>query len=468
MSSTFSGLSTALSALYAQRRALDITGNNIANANTEGYSRQRAELSEIDSVRVPAMYSTGSPGPSGVEVTSVTRLHDEFLDSRVRAERGLNSYLAGQKATYDNVEQIVNEPSDTGIQSQIADLWSAFHDVANRPNDLAARNVVLSRAGTVADSLATAHGDLESLWSDNREQLATRVNEVNTTADSIADYNSRIAAAKQSGVNTNELEDQRDQLVLHISELTGATARPRDNGTVDVLISGSPLVSGVDVRKLELVGATSLAGQGSDPEIVRWSDTHLNSSITSGSIASSLETLNSTLPGTADGYDAIAQQIATTVNTQHDKGYDLAGNPGTDLFTGTTATTLKVAITDPSLLAASGTPPTTNADGTTSPTLDGSNADALAAIAKQTNGPDATYRGFVTGIGVAAQTVNRRADIQNTVTSDIESDREAASGVSLDEEMTNMIQYQRAYQAAAKVMSTIDSTLDTLVNTMKR
>src|SRR5437762_310153 len=184
--SSFSGLSTALSALYAQRRALDITGQNIANANTTGYSRQRAELTSIDSTRVPAMYSTGDIGPSGVEVSSVSRLHDEFLDSRSRTERGLNQYLLGQRDTYARIEQVVNEPSDTGIQSQMADLWAAWSDVANRPSDMSARNVVLQRASTIADSLSTAHGSLTSLWSSSREQLEARVQEVNTTATAVA------------------------------------------------------------------------------------------------------------------------------------------------------------------------------------------------------------------------------------------------------------------------------------------
>src|SRR5262249_32243180 len=152
---TFSGLSTALSALYAQRRALDITGQNIANANTPGYSRQRAELASIDNLRVPAMYSIGDGAPNGVEGSSVSRLHDEFLDSRSRAERGLNQYLMGQRDTYARIEQVINEPSDTGIQSQMADLWAAWGDVANRPSDLSARNVVLQRASAVADSLST-------------------------------------------------------------------------------------------------------------------------------------------------------------------------------------------------------------------------------------------------------------------------------------------------------------------------
>jgi flagellar hook-associated protein 1 len=473
---TFSGLSTALSALYAQRRALDITGENIANANTPGYSRQRADLTPIDITRVPAMYSVGDIGPSGVEVSSVTRTHDEFLDTRSRAERGLNQYLLGQRDTYARIEQVMNEPSDTGVQSQMADLWSSWADVANRPNDLAARNVVLQRAGAVADSVSTAHASLSSLWSSSRDQLEARVSEVNTTATSVAEYNRRIATDSLSGTPTNELRDARDELVRHLAELTGATGRPRDDGQTDVYIAGSPLVNGVSVRQLKVVGPTDMAGlvDPSDPSGntkipvgLQWTDSTSAASVSSGSIASSLETLNTTLPDTGDGYDKIAAQLANALNTQHASGYDLNGAPGGPLFTGTTAATLKVAITDPRKLAASGVAPTTDANGNVVPNLGGDNADAIADIAKAQNGPDSAYRGFVTQTGVVAQTINRRADLQQTVTDTADADREATTGVSLDEEMTNMIQYQRAYEAAAKVISTIDTTLDSLIN-MKR
>jgi flagellar hook-associated protein 1 len=474
---TFSGLSTALSALYAQRRALDITGQNIANANTPGYSRQRAEMSSLDNMRVPAMYSVGGDSPSGVEVSSVSRLHDEFLDSRSRAERGLNQYLLGQRDTYDRIEQVINEPSDTGVQSQMADLWSAWGDLANRPSDLSARNVVLQRASAVADSLAAAHGSLTSLWSASREQLQARVDEVNTTAATIADYNRRIAGGSGSGTPTNELQDSRDELVRHLAELTGATGRPRDDGQMDVYISGSPLVSGVDARQLKVVGPTDMAGliDPSDPTgktkipvALQWTDSTNMAAVTSGSITSSLESLNSTIPDTADGYDNVAVQLASALNTQHAKGFDLNGTAGGPFFTGTTATTLKVAITKPEELAASSVAPTTDpVTGNPVPNLSGGNADLLADIATKPNGPDSVYRGFVTQTGILAQTVNRRADIQQTATNNAEATRESATGVSLDEEMTNMIQYQRAYEAAAKVIGTIDTTLDSLIN-MKR
>jgi flagellar hook-associated protein 1 len=485
---TFSGLSTALSSLYAQRRALDITSQNVANVNTEGYSKQRAELAEISGSPVPARYSSGVAGPNGVKVTGITRLHDEFLENRSRAERGLNAHLAGQRDVYARIEAVINEPSDTGVQSQMAELWAAWSDVANRPDDLTARNVVLERSRTIADSLADAHTSLSSLWGSSREQLDERVLEINTTARSVGDYNHRILVNKVSGVPATELEDQRDLLVQHLSEMTGATGTTRTDGRVDVYISGSPLVFGDDARTIEAVGPPDMAGvidpadptgQTRVPVLVRWTDMLGSAGITSGSIASSLETLNTTIPDAADHYDDLANRLGTAINTKQMAGYDLKGVIGVNpLFTGVaspvvggplfTATTLKVAITDPSELAASDQAPTTDINGNLVPNLGGANADAIAAIARDPTGPDSVYRGFVTQTGVLAQTVNRRADIQDTITTNVTGERDAATGVSLDEEMINMIQFQRAYEAAAKVINTIDATLDTLINTVKR
>ena len=463
---TFSGLNTALTALHAQRRGLDVTGQNIANANTEGYSRQRAELTAVAGVRLPAMYSTGDPGPGGVTVTSVSRLHDEFFDNRARVERGLSAYLNGQRDIYGRVEQVIGEPSDTGLQSQLADLWSGWHDIANRPGDAAARTQLLSRARTIADTFANKHDGLASLWDSTQQQLGAAVTEVNQTAGAIAELNHRIIVAQQADLPANELADKRDQLVLKLSQLTGATSRPRDDGSVDVLISGSLLISREDVRQLELVGATNLTDQASDPVTVRWTDTKLSSGISSGSMASEMETLTTTIPTTAADLDALAAQLATAVNGQHQLGYDLNGTGGAPFFTGNTAKTLTVAISNTSEIAASDAQPTVNPDGSLSPNFNGANATALANLAKDPIGTDASYRTFVVNIGVAAQTVNRRAEVQDTIAQGVESARLATSGVSLDEEMTNMLQYQRAYEAAARVISVIDSTLDTLVNGM--
>ncbi|GAB3861198.1 flagellar hook-associated protein FlgK [Dactylosporangium cerinum] len=464
--STFSGLNSALSALYAQRRALDITGQNVANVNTEGYSRQRVELSPVENVTEPARYSLSSGVGDGVRITGVTRLHNEFMTNRTRAEHGLNEYLQAQKTVYANVEQALGEPSDTGLQAQLSEYWTAWSDVANRPGDTSSRTALLSRANTVAGSMRTTRANLGELYSATREQITADVNVVNQTTTGIADLNARIALAKVADMPTNELSDKRDQLVLRLSELTGATARAKEDGTTDVLLAGAVIVQGDTVRQLEAVGSTTVDGRAAAPPQVQFVGGPV-AAITTGRIASRLEALNKTVPDAVQGLDDVAGLLISSVNTQHAKGWDITTTPpatvptpvqGGDFFSGTDARNIGVAITDPTKIAASST--------AVNP-FQGDNAIAMSDLAKDPVGADVKYRNFVVDVGIAAQTINRRADAQQVISDDVSAAEQAESGVSLDEEMTNMLQFQRAYEAAAKVISVVDTTLDSLIN-MKR
>jgi flagellar hook-associated protein 1 len=465
--STFSGLNTALSALYAQRRALDLTGQNIANANTEGYSRQRVELSPVEAVTKPAFWSKSDGVGDGVRITDVTRLHDEFMSNRTRTERGLNQYLQAQGTVFANVEQTLGEPSDTGLQSQLADYWNAWSDVANRPGDLSARTQLLSRANTIADTMGTTRQNLDNLFGETREALDADIAVVNQTSGGIADLNARIQLARNGNLPTNELSDQRDQLVLRLSELTGATGRLNENGTMDVSLGGNMLVQGDTARNLKAVGSTTVDGIAVAPVQVQFADNSSAAAITTGKVASGLEALTTTIPGAVAGLDSVANTLITKVNAQHAQGFDISTAAGSTtptpqaggaFFTGSSAKDIRVAITDPTKVAASST--------ATTP-YQGDNANAMAALAKDPQGADTQYRNFVVDIGIQAQTVNRRAQAQQVISDDVTAAEQAESGVSLDEEMTNMLQFQRAYEAAAKVISVVDTTLDTLIN-MKR
>jgi flagellar hook-associated protein 1 FlgK len=457
MAGSFGGLSTALSALTAQRRGLDVTGQNIANANTDGYSRQRVGLQATGGSAVPAMFAVWTGAGSGVESTDVVRLRDAFLDARARTEHATGSYLTAQQQVYGQVEGLLAEPSDTGLQAQLGDLWSAWHDVANNPGDQSARAALLQRASTVTGTLNDTHAALASLWSTTRDQLDTLTADVNSAAARVAELNQAVVRAKAAGIPANELADERGQLTLHLAELTGATVLTKADGATDVLLGGSGLVNGSTARKLEAVGGAALGRQPADPAALRWTGNHAPATVPSGQLASVLETLGSTLPGYADGLDQVAANLAGTVNAQHASGYDLAGAAGRPFFTGSTAGTIAVAVTDPAKVAASGRP---------GANLDGGNADAMAGMVGATGGADRSYRQLVAQLGGATQTANRRAAIQASLATAADASVAAQSGVNLDEEMTNMLTYQRAYEAAARVMSTMDSALDTLINHM--
>jgi flagellar hook-associated protein 1 FlgK len=443
---------------------LENAGQNIANANTEGYSRQRVGMAAVGAPVQPAIFAVGDPAGSGVKISELTRFRDEFLESRARAERSSNSYLTERKAIYARIEQVVGEPSDTGVQSQLAEYWSAWHDLANRPGDAAARTQLLQRGTTLTDSIKDAYSSLGSLWGSTREQFDTYVVEINTAAAAVAQLNESVVRTKQAGLPGNELADQRDLAVLKLAELTGGMAIPKENGAVDFAIFGSSLVSGARSRALEAYGATRMGDQPTDPVGIRWADTQAAAVVPSGKIASTLESLGSTIPNTVTGLDAVVSELMTAVNTQHAAGFDLTGTAGGDFFTGTGAKDFAVAFTDPNLIAAAGSAPVPPA----TKTLDGSNADLIAGLASLPTGPDNRYRQFVVDLGVAAQSTYRRSDIQQAITDDIDAARTAESGVNLDEEMMSLVAYQRAYEAAAKVMSVIDASLDALINGLRR
>jgi len=452
--SVFGGLNTALSGLYASRTGLDVAGQNIANANTEGYSRQRVDLKANGGPPVPALFSTSDGIGAGVSVSDVVRLRDAFLENRGRAEHAQDAYLSALDQAYGFMETALAEPSDTALAAQLSEFWAGWHDVANNPGDAAARSQILQRGAVVADGLHAAHDALSSLWTNTRTNLDALAVEANTTAEAVAQLNETIRRTQGAGVAANELVDQRDVHVMRLAELLGTNAIAREDGTVDVYLNGSTLVAGHSTRALSVTGAQRLIDQTATPVALRWADTGTATG-PGGEVGAGLQLVSTILPGQAGALDDIAARLATTVNTQHRAGYGLDGVNDRPFFTGTTATTITVAVTDPDQVAASGA-----AGGTHS----GSNADALAALADADAGADVAYRSMTVALAVVAQTAARRAEMQKEVAAEVDGVRAAGSGVNLDEEMTNMLSYQRAYEAASRLLTTIDGVLDVLIN----
>jgi flagellar hook-associated protein 1 FlgK len=478
MASSFGGINTALSSLYAQRRALDVTGQNIANVNTEGYTRQRVEMqSQVGSIN-SAMYAKTDGLGTGVGVSDVQRLRDEFMENRGRTEHGNSAYLAGQTSAYTAIEDVFAEPSDTALQSQMHDMWGGWSDVANNPQLTATRSTLIQQASTVADGLNSAHDSLANQWSANRTGLAAYADEVNTSATTIAQLNGSIVKARASDIPVNELEDRRDQEVMHLAELTGATTSTRPNGAMDVFVGNSTLVSEFTTRGIEVSGAARLDDQKVDPMALRWSDTKtaVGAGGTMGAIS---DTLTTVITGMSDALDSVAQNLAKSVNDVHATGFSATGETGLDFFVSRpvvvppdpadppppiTAGNIRLAFTDPDKVAVSSTDPTVIVPPATKGTLNNATADALADVGDAVTGPDREYQRMIGQLGVSSQATSRRNDIQATVTEQVDSDREAESGVNLDEEMTNLLTYQRGYEAASRVLTTIDSMLDQLIN----
>lgn len=467
--STFSGISTALSSLIAQRQALDVSGQNVANANTPGYTRQRADMSAVQGSSVPTLWSTTPGVGNGVRVDTITRMGDVFLDTRLRSETSASSYQAAHADTLGRLEAQLREPSDTGLSSSLQTFWADWQDVANTPDDTAARMVLIGDAQSLVGQISTGYRGVETRWSQLRTSTSTLVTDVNSTAQAIADLNAQIRSVTVSGGNANELVDRRSQLVTSLSGLVGATGRERADGTMDVMVAGNPLVTGDHANALEVQGSWTMAGgigeppATTDPVRLVWASSGTAANLEGGKVAANLDDLApaGALGGAARAWNTVAESVATKVNGAHAAGYNRQDPPttGNDFFAVATgvpaALGLSVVITDPKDVAA--------ASGGAG-ALDGSMADTIAQLADDTDGPDTLWRSFAVDVGVRTRAAQQRATVLEASRASAENLQLSATSVDLDEESVNMLAYQRAYEGAARVLTALDEMLDTLIN----
>ena len=480
MSSTFSGLSRASSALAAQQRALDTTGQNIANVNTAGYSRQRAELQSVGGSIVPATYATGDGLGQGVTADTVTRIRDAFLEGRAQTEHAATASLTAADTTLAQIEDAFREPGTTGLQSQLDAMWASWSDVASNPTEPAARGAVLERTSTLVAGLNTTSATLDQQWAHDLDGLTTLVADVNASLTAIADLNQAISRTNAAGTPSNELADKRDVLVLALADQIGATASLNPDGTLAVRIGGATVVNGSSAMTLKVAGGSDPAAAATDPP--RLVTAPGGTTVVPGGTASGLLTaMTTTIPEYKKKLDDIASQLAGQLNALHQQGYDLDGNPGGPVFDGgagsttvnadgtttvdlskVTAATIRLAVTSVDQLAAATLSPA--AAGGAPAKNDGGMADAIHQLRLGTEGSDASYRKMIVGLGVQAASAASKLAAQSVISAQVDSSRESVSGVSIDEEMTNMLQFQHGYQAAGRLVTAIDEMLDQLIN----
>ena len=479
MSSTFSGLNTARTALWAQQRGVDVTGQNIANVNTAGYSRQRAELQSVGGSTVPALYATSNGIGEGVSADTVTRIRDAFLEGRAQTEHAAAASLTVADSTMSGLEDAFREPGKTGLQQQLDDMWSGWGDVANHPTEPGGRSEVLQRTATLVAGLNTTSATLDQQWTHDLDGLGTLVEDVNASLTSIANLNQAISRAASAGTPSNELADKRDALVLALSDQVGATSSQAADGSISVRIGNATVVNGTSAVTLAVAGGSDPAAGGSNPPYLVTAAG--GTTVRPGGTADGLITaMTTTIPAYKAKLDAIASQLAGQVNGLQQQGYDLDGAQGKPVFDGgagststdpsgkitvdlskVTAASIRLALTDGRQLAAASLSPAATG-GTASG--DAAMADAIHQLRLGTTGADANYRKMIVGLGVDAASATSRLTAQTVISAQVDSSRESVSGVSIDEEMTNMLAFQHGYQAAGRLVSAIDEMLDQLIN----
>jgi flagellar hook-associated protein 1 FlgK len=465
--STFSGLNTAYTALTAARRGLDVVGQNIANATTEGYTRQRVTTSSIGSVAQVGPLSAPLQVGQGVSVDGIARLGNVYLDARVRDSAATSGYWAVRANTMASLEISLQEPGEKGLSTQLQQFWAGWQDLANRPGEPAPAGIILEKAGVLTSQIASGYQAVDNQWTQLRSELAGMASELNDAAAQVADLNGRIRAAKASGSSVNELLDHRNLLTTTIAALSGGTVRNLEDGTAEVLIGGNAIVSGDTFRPVTVLGSAHLAGAGSNQVRLEW-EHRPGAPVTldAGEIAGAISMLapanggtGGTLAEAAEQYNQFATNLAATVNAVHSTGYTSGGVQAGDFFAIDTAV--------PAALGLSVLPTTVDDLATASPTggpLDGSNAAAIAALGTGNSSPDKMWSSFVTRTGVASRSEMQQAVLGELAASAAVTNQLSNASVDLDEENINMLTHQTAYQGAARVMTAIDEMLDTLIN----
>jgi len=479
---SFVGLYTGLSGVRAAQVGIDITGNNVANAATPGYTRQRVELVARPSYQAPAaMVGTG------VDISTIGRLRDGFLDARFRSSSADHAAASVRHQLLGRLEQLAGEP-EQGISVRLGRLWEAAESWANNPGDAATRRQVLSELASVSDTIRSTAAAWDSLEVDVTSRRDTQVTMANDALTALADLDRRIADADPKRVG-NELLDQRDLLLDEVARLTGADVKIDENGRalatlpgadgapVDLLRAGQrqqllPNAAG-DAIHVVAVGATDV-------------DPGAPSVAVGGELGGLQQVLANDLPHWRAALDEFARTLGDAINTANAQGAvgDGAGGsqPGGALLSfdpadpaGSIRLADGVGLDD---LAAGALP--TDAGGIHDPTQppaphDGRNARAFADLrttrlgddgSPDTGGTTLEHRlaDLVVGLAGEVRSAKASADAARSVAAGADFARMQEHGVSIDEEMVGLVRYQRSLEAASRVMTTVDEALNVLVN----
>lgn len=457
--SSFRGIEIGRSAICAHQLALEVVGQNVANANAPGYSRQVAQL-KPQAGQGSCWGSAEKFSGRGVDVERVLRLRDAFLDKQIRQESGAFGRASARLSNLNQIQVVLDELSDTGIRARLDEFWNAMQELSLYPENQSVRTALIQRAQALCEAFKHSVNWLGQLRQNVSQEIMADVARINDVADQIRELNDQIVRAKARGESANTLEDKRDSLIDEIAEFAPVDVTVRPEGAAIVKIAGVPLVEVDFARKLSF----SVAGPDGFP-IITWGAENNLLQPASGRLRGLLEIRDQVITSYIKDLDDLASSIVEEVNAVHRKGFALDGiTTGLDLFTiGGGAAEMAVAqnlAENPSLIAAS-------ADGTPG---DGSNAIQMAALKQQKlmAGGASTWDDFIRGmtarLGIETQEAQRIHDNQELLVKDLDNRRQSVSGVSLDEEATEMIKLQHAYAAAARLISACDELLDVLIN----
>jgi flagellar hook-associated protein 1 FlgK len=452
-------LNMARSGMNAQQTAVQVASQNISNATTEGYSKQRVELATA----LPTVFPYGSVG-TGVDIKTISRARDAMLDTTYRTDSSSQSRAETTSAALREIQSVFGEPSDSGLAASLDAFWSAWNDLASDPTNSAAKSVVRSAGDNVASTLNRFARQLDQVDQNNRESMNADVGRLNALSQQVAGFNKQIVTAESNGNTAPDLRDARDRLLDEMSQLTGGQIVERSSGAVAVYVGGRMLVDGATANPIQM--------NDGQPPTISFAGSAVPLDGIGGSLGAKIDVSANRVPAVLAQLDAIASSLVQNVNAAHNGGKTYSGNPPVGGVAGNffEVTTPAPAGTDPYLTArgirlastlASAADVSASGAAATGP---GNNATAstIAALRDSTIGND--FQSLIGSLATSARQADDDAAVQKTLAANASARRESVSGVSTDEELISVIQHQHAYQAAARLVSVVDDMTQTLID----
>jgi len=459
MPSPFQGIETASRALRAFQRTLDTTGHNIANVNTPGYSRQVVSLRATPAGTEYAnrLISIGS----GVNVSTINRIRDSMLESRRQEAYSQQGQSEGSLNNLEKVQSMFLDVQGKGISSSIDTFFNSWSALGSNPTSSANLLQVQSAGRDLASRISSTYGQLQSQSASQDDQINQALTDIQSLASKVGELNTQIRKEMAQGGSPNDLYDLRDSAIADLSKLVNVDTSLASDGTVSVFVGSFTLVDQVGAKTFP-TSFSSTSSTVSD-SVAAWP-------ITSGKLKGLFDNVNQTASYMSQ-LDNLANSLRTQVNSIHMAGYNSSGATGVQFFNDAIPQT---GASDFALSAAVDSSPANIAIGNSTAAGDGSAAMALSALrdTKITSLGNRTvgnfYGDLVSGVGRDVNVAKNNVDTAYALSEQIDAQVQEISGVSLDDEMSDMLKFQRSYQAAAKVLNTMDQMMGDLINMLNR
>ncbi len=431
--------------LLAYQSAIQTTSGNISNSNNENYARRRVELSQL----------VGGFSGIGISVEKAVRMRQEFAEHQLWSEnQHLNEFITNNELLRQ-IEGVYAEDTESGITSLLTEFWNSWNNLANDPENEYSRAIVRDKGVLLSNSFRRIHGDLVEMQDQIRPEIDAHITEVNQTLEELSRINQRIRSGR-----SDELLDQRDQLLKKLSSEIDVKVKEQDSGMVNIYLDGYVLISDDTINTIR-AQQSSTNDENKVTIYLGASDKTIN--VGSGKLKALIKAHNEEIPDQLHNLDLLAVHIADSVNTLHEAGENLAGSTNISFFasdvSGAADFRVNSAIVNDLSLIASRRP--AEGDGSGSIAQDISDLQYASTLNGSTDLE--FYHSVMTQLGNKIQEADFQEQSQQLIVEQLQNQRDSVTGVSLDEEMTHLVQFQQAYQAAAKIVTTVDEMVNTVL-----